>query len=71
METYTTIARLFKVERIGGSASLILLTTTLGTFAGSLIFGPLGSHFGYQWPLILSGTISLALLPLAFVGLKK
>jgi MFS family permease len=71
METYTTIARLFRVERIGGSASLILLTTTLGTFAGSLIFGPLGSHFGYQWPLILSGTISLALLPLAYVGLKE
>ena len=43
METYTTITRLFHVDRIGGSASLISLTTTLGIFAGSLIFGPLGA----------------------------
>ncbi|MDD5640470.1 MAG: hypothetical protein PHX53_02390, partial [Syntrophales bacterium] len=71
METYTTIARLFHVDRIGGSASLISLTTTLGTFAGSLMFGPIGADYGYAWPLIISGGISLALLPVAYMGLKE
>jgi len=71
METYTTIARLFHVDRIGGNSSLISLITTLGTLAGSLIFGPLGAHYGYAWPLIISGAISLALLPVAYMGLKE
>jgi MFS family permease len=71
METYTTITRLFHVDRIGGSASLIALTTTMGVFAGSLVFGPLGAAYGYQMPLIISGAISLALLPLAYVGLRE
>jgi MFS family permease len=71
METYATITRLFHVDRIGGNASLISLTTTLGVFAGSLIFGPLGAAYGYQVPLIISGAISLALLPLAYAGLRE
>lgn len=71
METYTTIARLFHVERIGGNASLITVVTTVGTFAGALIFGPLGAAYGYQMPLIISGAISLALVPMAYAGLRK
>jgi MFS family permease len=71
METYTTIARLFHVDRIGGNSSLISLTTTLGLFAGSLIFGPLGAAYGYQMPLIISGAVSLALVPVAYVGLRE
>jgi MFS family permease len=71
METYTTITRLFHVDRIGGNASLISLTTTMGVFAGSLIFGPVGAAYGYQVPLIISGAISLALVPLAYVGLRE
>ena len=35
-----------------------------------LIFGPLGAAYGYQTPLIVSGAISLALLPLAYAGLR-
>ena len=70
METYTTIARLFHVDRVGGHAGLISLVTTLGVFTGSLIFGPLGAHWGYHWPLIISGCLALALLPWAYVGLK-
>ncbi|MBM4295261.1 MAG: MFS transporter [Deltaproteobacteria bacterium] len=71
METYTTIARLFHADRIGGHSSLISLTTTLGVLAGSLTFGPLGAAYGYHLPLIVSGVISLALLPLAYAGLKE
>ncbi len=71
IEIYTTISRLFHVDRIGGNSSLISLTTTLGTFAGALMFGPIGTKFGYHLPLIISGAISLALLPLAYRGLKE
>ena len=71
METYTTIARLFHVDRVGGNSSLISLITTLGTLAGSLAFGPLGANVGYAWPLIISGAISLALLPVAYLGLRE
>jgi MFS family permease len=71
MLTYTTVAKLFHVDRVGGNSALILLTCTLGVFTGSLIYGPLGAHFGYSWPLIISGTISLALIPMVFIGLKE
>jgi MFS family permease len=71
METYTTISRLFQVERVGGHSGLISLVTTLGTAVGSLIFGPIGAQMGYEWPLIISGGTSLALLPLAYWGLKE
>lgn len=71
METYTTLARLFHVDRIGGNSSLIGVVITLGVLTGSLIFGPLGESLGYQVPLIISGIISLALLPMAYAGLKE
>ena len=71
METYTTVSRLFHVDRIGGNAGLISLATTLGVFAGSLLYGPMGAAWGYQWPLIISGITSLALVPLAWWGLKE
>ncbi len=71
MEIYTTIARLFHVDRIGGHSSLINLVSVSGSFAGALIFGPLGAAYGYQWPLIISGCISLCLLPLAYWSLKS
>jgi MFS family permease len=70
MITYTTIARLFHVDRIGGNAGLISLASTLGVLTGSLLYGPLGASWGYQFPLIISGLTSLALIPLAYVGLK-
>lgn len=71
MEVYTTLARLFHVDRIGGNSSLISIIITLGVLTGSLIFGPLGASLGYQMPLIISGIISLALLPMAYAGLKE
>lgn len=71
MITYTTIAQLFHVDRIGGNAGLISLATTLGVLTGSLIYGPLGASWGYQIPLIISGLTALALIPLAYVGLRE
>lgn len=71
MIMYTTIARLFHVDRIGGNAGLISLATTLGVLAGSLMYGPMGASWGYELPLVISGLTSLALIPLAYVGLKR
>ncbi len=62
--SYVGIAKLFKIERIGGNSGLITLSIMLGSFTGSLVFGPLGAHYGYQWPLFISGVITLALIPL-------
>lgn len=71
MEIYTTVARLFHVDRIGGASSLFPLVSTLGALVGSLVFGPLGEALGYQMPLIISGIITLALLPAAYWGLPE
>jgi len=71
METYATVSRQFHVDRIGGTSSLIPLITTMGVLVGSLIFGPLGAAMGYQAPLIISGIITLALLPVAYRGLQE
>ena len=65
--SYVGIAKLFRLERIGGNSGLITLSIMLGSFTGSLIFGPLGEHYGYQWPLFISGAITLALIPLVYL----
>ncbi len=65
--SYVGIAKLFKVERIGGNSGLITLSIMLGSFTGSLIFGPLGEKFGYQYPLFISGAITLCLIPFVFL----
>lgn len=71
MITYSTMARLFHVDRIGGHAGLVSLATTLGVLSGSLLYGPLGAALGYHVPLILSGLTSFALIPLAYLGLRE
>jgi MFS family permease len=61
---YLGIRRLFHLERIGGNASLISMSTMIGIFVGSLIFGPLGEKAGYGYPLAISGIITILILPL-------
>lgn len=52
---YNGITKFFPKARVGGSSSLITLTLISGLFISSLISGPLGAAYGYQWPIILSG----------------
>jgi MFS family permease len=61
---YLGINRLFHLERIGGNASLISLITMIGVLVGSLIFGPLGERIGYGYPLVITGIITIFILPL-------
>ena len=65
--SYVGIAKLFRLERIGGNSGLITLSIMLGSFTGSLVFGPLGARYGYQWPLFISGVITLCLIPIVFL----
>lgn len=47
----------FTRYRIGGNYGLITLVTVIGRFLGSVIFSPIGSAYGYQWPHIISGLL--------------
>lgn len=58
---YTTVGRLFHLERIGGNAGLVILFLMLGAAAGALIYGPVGSTLGYATPLAASGVVTLVL----------
>lgn len=58
--------RHFPSERIGGTLGLVLAVTIAGRFLGSLIFGPIGDLFGYHYPFIISGILTLLCLIIAY-----
>ncbi|MFC1889965.1 MFS transporter [Thermodesulfobacteriota bacterium] len=62
MTMFMGIARLFKVERVGGHSSLVLLGTMVGGFVGSLVYGPITETLGYAFPLRASGIVILVLV---------
>jgi len=68
---YVRLKELFGSRRIGGHVGLVQVVTTLGALCGSLIFGPLGTRYGYWLPLAASGMITLCLLPLLAVGERR
>ncbi|MCL4235720.1 MAG: MFS transporter [Deltaproteobacteria bacterium] len=59
---YLGLARLFHVERAGGNTGFVNLAAMAGLVAGSLITGPIGERYGYQWPILASGVMILALI---------
>lgn len=67
---YNSIAKFFPKARVGGSSSLMTLTLITGLFISSLVSGPLGTAYGYQWPIILSGISTLGAFGVA-VGYKR
>src|SRR3989338_961357 len=56
---YYGMSKLFVTEKMGGSTGVFQLATTLGATIGALIFGPIGSIYGYHMPLIISGCTTL------------
>lgn len=64
------IGRKFRDSRLGGDSGIFYVVMTLGMFAGSLIYGPVGFAYGYSMPLILSGLTTLVCAGL-FVILKR
>ena len=67
MLVYTTIARIFDVDRIGGNSGLVLLVSMVGAAAGALVYGPLGTAWGNGAPLAVSGVLLVLLAPVALV----
>lgn len=67
---YYGIKQLFDMERIGGNSSTFSLVMTIGASLGALIFGPMGSAYGYNIPLIVGGGISLIALGLTLFYTK-
>ncbi len=53
------LRRFFSKEKMGGANGMMSFTITIGTVLGSLVTGPLGEAYGYQWPLILSGALAI------------
>ena len=69
---YVGIAKLFKIERLGGNAGLLNLVSMIGMIAGALVCGPIGENFGYQVPLFWTGVMTLLLvLPLLTKGARR
>jgi len=67
--TYLGIARLFDQTRVGGHNSTVALIMMVGTFIGSLLFGPLGEKLGYAVPLIATGAlVGLLALPVWYAA---
>jgi MFS family permease len=60
---YYGIARLFPIGHLGGNAGLVNLVTMVGYVVGSIIYSPLGEHYGYGLPLWISGLTTLMLIP--------
>ena len=64
---YVGVARLFNLSRIGGHSSVANLVMMMGSFFGSLAFGPMGERFGYDKPLLATGALAVLLaLPVIF-----
>ncbi|EKD64128.1 MAG: hypothetical protein ACD_51C00067G0005 [uncultured bacterium] len=59
---YTGVSELFKKERIGGNSGLITLTQTSAIALSSFVFGPIGSSFGDEIPIIISSVTTLLAL---------
>jgi len=68
---YLGVMRMFLPERIGGNSGIVGLILMSGTLVGALVFGPMGEHFGYALPLIVSGAVTLALIPFPLVAMKR
>jgi len=64
---YVTVGRLFRVERIGGNAGVVVFLTMLGATAGSVVYGPFGAAHGYGAALIVGGALTGSLAALLLV----
>jgi MFS family permease len=58
---YSGISRLFSLRRISGHNSGVNFVMMVGSFAGSLVFGPVGEKLGYEVPLVATGVVVAAL----------
>ena len=56
---YYGITKLFDLERIGGNTGVVTFVTIIGAATSNLLFGPIGSKFGYNIPFLIGGLTSI------------
>ncbi len=63
------ISKLFDLERVGGNSSIFSFTSGVGSAIGALMFGPIGTAYGQNIPLIISGATTLlgAIIAMAYL----
>ena len=64
------IGKFFPKERIGGNVGLMVMVMAVGEFAAAMVFGWMGPLYGYEWPLIISGIISIVVAGIYWVYWK-
>ncbi|MBW2987433.1 MFS transporter [Candidatus Woesearchaeota archaeon] len=69
--SYVGASKMFSLKRIGGDGGALRAIMILGSFAGALIYGPVGYRFGYNWPILVSGIIILFTCLLAMLFRKR
>jgi len=67
MFLYIGMHRHFNPKRIGGTSGVILTVMIIGKLLGSMVYGPMGDYFGYEWPFIVSGILTILTI---FIALK-
>ncbi len=65
-----SISKLFDRRSIGGSAGFLIAIQIMGQMVGSLVYAPLGYHYGLQYPFFISGALLLADALFGFFILK-
>ena len=66
-----SFSKIFKVERIAGETSAAVTVMVIGNVLGALAFGPLGYAYGFGWPLVISGVLSLVSFAALFLVRKR
>jgi MFS family permease len=72
MVSYLVIfSKMFKKESIAGETGAANAVMVSGAALGAVIFGQLGYAFGFAWPLIISGVLSIASVALILAAGKR
>ncbi len=64
---YVGMARYFHFDRMGGNYGLVFLVVSASSVIGSLVYGPLGQSYGYAFPLVTSGIVTLLISPVVYL----
>ncbi len=64
------LGRKFRRSRLGGDSGIFYVIMSIGGFAGSIFYGPMGFAYGYSMPLIMSGIATIICAGL-FMVLKR
>jgi MFS family permease len=56
---YYGLSKLFDLERMGGNTGIVTFVIIIGSSLSNLLFGVVGSKFGYNMPFLIGGSMSV------------